>query len=206
MSDETDVPPSGIEESLFKRVPDGWLFAAPRPWPFSPRPIYRVSEARKAALVARLRQAKYLRIFLIILLVVPAVALVVAQPVMLDPASPWGWLLLGGLMAIFFVIGSACDSWILNRPLRGLRPTDARITFGDRLRMQAEAQSLGTHILLAVVFFGAALSAAYRVAVPIDGPSFSPVALAAAVASALMFARSMMLIAVRLTRSQNEST
>lgn len=204
MPEEADVPPSGIEESLFKRVPDGWLFAAPRPWPFSHRPIYRVSEAQKAALVTRLRHAKYVRMFIIILLTVPAVALVVAYPVILDPASPWGWIMLAGLMGSFFVVAPACDSRILSRPLRGLRPTEARITFGDRLRMQAEAQSLKTHVLLAVVFLAASLSAAYRAAFPPDGPSFSPLDLSVAVLSAFMFLRSGMLIAVRMTRSRNQ--
>lgn len=204
MSGETDVPPSGIEQSLFKRMPDGWLFAAPRPWPFSRRLIYRVSEAQKAALIARLRRARFLRLLIVFLFMAPLTALIATIPAMRNPASPLGWIALIIFIAAVLVAGAQCEYWIVSRPLRGLRPTAEQITFGDRLRMQAETMSLKTHALLAAIFLAACANAAYRAAVPTHGHSMEPFALVAAVAFALLFLRSVMLIAVKLTQPQDE--
>jgi hypothetical protein len=42
--------PHRLEETYFERVPDGWLFAAPRLWwPFGPRPTYLLMDTQKAA-------------------------------------------------------------------------------------------------------------------------------------------------------------
>ena len=54
--------PTGVEEQYFKRVPDGWVFAAARPWwLFGRRPTFLVTDAQKPAIAARLRLNRYLR-------------------------------------------------------------------------------------------------------------------------------------------------
>ncbi len=39
--------PKGVEEALFKRVVDGWIFSAPNPWTFGRRHSYLVNDAQK---------------------------------------------------------------------------------------------------------------------------------------------------------------
>jgi hypothetical protein len=42
--------PDGVEEAYFKRVPEGWVFAAPRPWWLSgSRPTYLLTDTQKPA-------------------------------------------------------------------------------------------------------------------------------------------------------------
>jgi hypothetical protein len=197
---------AATEESRFKRTADGWLMAAPRPWPFSQRLIYRVSEAQKAALIVRLRRARSLRLLIAFLFLAPLAALIATIPAMRNPASPLGWSALVVFMAAVLVASAQCEYWIVSRPLRGLRPTGEQITFGDRLRMQAEAMSLKTHALLAAIFLAAGANAVYRAVVPTHVHSMAPFALAAAVVFALLFLRSVMLIAVKLTQPQDEGT
>jgi hypothetical protein len=61
MTSRFRLMPIGVEEAHFKRVPEGWLFAAPRPWwLFGPRPTYLLTDTEKPALAARIRLNRYL--------------------------------------------------------------------------------------------------------------------------------------------------
>lgn len=53
--------PKGVEEALFKRVVDGWIFSAPNPWTFGRRHSYLVNDAQKADLGMRVRRGRYFR-------------------------------------------------------------------------------------------------------------------------------------------------
>ena len=53
---------------------------------------------------------------------------------------------------VYPVCGLGTEYLIVNRPLWDLRPSGARLTLGDRLRVQADALSLKAHTLFAIVF------------------------------------------------------
>ena len=195
---------SGAEEGLFMPTADGWLFSAPQPWPFQRRPTYRVTEAQKAALTTRLRRSKYLRLFVAFLFVAPLAAIVMASPRMQDPASPLGWTTLAVFVAGVAVACTVSEYLMVSRPLRGLRPVDLRITFGDRLRMQAEAMSMKTLVALAALFLFALAQSAYHTAVPMRGYGYSPIDLAADAAFAFLFLRMLALILVKLALPRRE--
>jgi len=141
--------PAGIEEARFKRVDQGWLFAAASPWFIGPTRTYIVDDARKVALAKAVRRAGYLRMFLPVPLLALLMAAMVAEPAMRDPLSPWAW----GASAVFFlallVTFVACEQLMLRGLLRGMPRSAQKIHAGDKLRAHAGAMSSKTLGILA---------------------------------------------------------
>ena len=52
------------EESFFRRAPDGWVFTTPGLWPVGGGSTYRVSDAQKTELLARLARWRFISLIL----------------------------------------------------------------------------------------------------------------------------------------------
>jgi hypothetical protein len=158
------------EERLFDRGPEGWTFNATSLVFGAPR-FYRVDDAQKAALVARLRRARWF--MPLILLAVVAVgfaafgsALVVAgvgaPPDAMTARTPLAMalffvamLVMGGLMiAIMELVGRLAVAPVLT----GAPRIDLRFGLMERLELMAAAMSVKARVaqVLVYIFFGAA--------------------------------------------------
>jgi hypothetical protein len=94
--------PKGVEEALFKRVGDGWIFSAPNPWTFGRRHSYLVDDAQKADLGMQVRRGRYFRILALIpMFGLPLAAFLVA-PSLLRAPSITTWV----VFALFVVVAS----------------------------------------------------------------------------------------------------
>jgi hypothetical protein len=130
----------GMEEISFKRVPEGWLFAAPFLW--ARRSTYLVGDALKAELEKRLRWMWRIN-FLVIM-----VATGVLMPLLASrrPMTEW-WMALAVLIAAVIGLATAYASLAIRPLLAGVPPTSMRISRTDAFRTQAATYS-STAILL----------------------------------------------------------
>jgi hypothetical protein len=133
MSTRWWFPFDGMEEMLFKRAPDGYVYRAPNPWLFIGGQYYLLNEQQKTEVAARHRRnGRYL-----------TMAMVVAIGAGVIIGSPWFdthpiAMLLGAVM-VGFAIGFAFNAYLAHavRPiLAGLEPTTQRITRRDALATQ----------------------------------------------------------------------
>ena len=129
---------------------EGWLFGAPRPWlAFGPRPTYLVTDGQKAALAARIRLSRYIRLLLAIPLVV---------------ATPFWMHLVRGLslfdnallvLGLYLLSVHFLEYLMVRRLLAGLPRAAERMTVADMLQQQSKAMSIRSQAMLGV-FFGLA--------------------------------------------------
>ena len=143
--------PPGLEEAYFKRVPQGWVFAAPRPWwLFGSRPTYLLTDAQKAAVAARVRLNRYLR--------APWIAVAVGLVLLVQREAP-GWLnrdsiLLFALLWVGAV--NACENRTMRRLVAGLPPAAEKISVTDMLTQQTRGASVKTLTALGLFFLAGA--------------------------------------------------
>jgi hypothetical protein len=139
-------PFDGIEEMSFKRVPEGWVYAAPKPWVFGSGRYYLLSESQKAEIASQLRRVW--RVLLAAIIVVVAVAVPISLPRFDEhPVAGLALAMLAGL-----VIGLLSNTYLCRaiRPIvAGLQPTTQRITQGEVLKTQVAVFSRGK-----LMFFG----------------------------------------------------
>ncbi len=146
MSTRWWFPFDGMEEMLFKRAPEGYVYRAPNPWLFVGGQYYLLNEQQKTEIAARHRRiARYL-----------AMAMLVTIGAGVIMAAPWfdthPLAMLAGAVVIGLVIGFAFNAYLARtiRPiLAGLEPTTQRITRREALATQVTVFS-GRKIM----FFG----------------------------------------------------
>jgi hypothetical protein len=150
----------GWESLFFKRVPAGWIFQAPSPWPFGRRRHYLVSDSKRAEFVAEYERLNWRRVGPALILGGIPLALGFWLVPML-----WNSILLPTIL-ISIVAGSLINAyfwWTLRPLLAGVPQTTERITFAERLRALAAVVPVGQlilfAILLAVLFVFSVLSA-----------------------------------------------
>jgi hypothetical protein len=125
--------PHRIEESAFKRLPEGWVFTAPNPYLFGPRQSYLLSETQKNQIAAVLRP------------IWPRIAYLFAFVVMTGLI----YLTLSffnRLIAIMFIpvaallglgLWTLCYYLAIRSVLAGARRTNERVHFADVIETQA---------------------------------------------------------------------
>jgi hypothetical protein len=131
-------PFDGMEETSFKRVPEGWVFGAPSPWPFGSRRYYVLNERQKSEAALRLR--RMWRFFSVAIFVVVAVVV----PVTLPGLYQRPLITLAAEIAVGLAIGLAFNIYLYRtlRPIiAGLEPTTQRITSGEVFDTQAKVFS-----------------------------------------------------------------
>jgi hypothetical protein len=132
--------PHVLEEAYFKRIPQGWGFAAPRPWwLFVPRPIYPRTDTR-------VRPNRYLR--------APWIAVAAGLIVLVQREAP-GSLNRDSLFLFALLWGvavNACENLTLRRLVDGLAPTAEKISVTDMLTQQTSAASVKTLTALGLFF------------------------------------------------------
>ena len=142
------LPFDGMEEMSFKRVPEGWVYAAPKPWIFGSGRYYLLSEGQKAEIAAHLR--RMWRFLFAAIIVVVAVAVPISLPRFDEhPVAGITLAMLAGL-----AIGVLSNSYLYRavRPLvAGLEPTTQRITQGEALKIQITAFSRGQLMLFGLL-------------------------------------------------------
>jgi hypothetical protein len=143
--------PRGLEAAYFKRVPQGWVFAAPRPWwLFGPRPTYLLTDTQKAAVAARVRLNRYLR--------APWIAVAVGLALLVQREAP-GWLNRDSILlfALLWVVAvNACENLTMRRLVAGLPPAAEKISVTDMLTHQTRGASVKTLTALGLFFLAGA--------------------------------------------------
>jgi hypothetical protein len=146
----------GAEAATFKQMENGYVYS--NPWYIGPSRRYLVNEAQKAAITARMQQLRWVMPFGAILglfagLIVAAVVQSMVKPGPMVWDIRWFALMLAvvaPIMAIAYLF--------LVRKLRpliaGLPPTRERVTWSDRLKVQA-AHTSWSWIVGIGAFFGA---------------------------------------------------
>lgn len=125
---------ASVAQSQFRRAPQGWIFRAPTPWSFGPRPHYLVDEARKAR-IEMVVGAGNLVVYLLLILAVTWFALYPAAGVGLV-SPPWKdhlltFVLWCSLLAVPHNFYQCFALWPL---LRNLPRTAEKITLVERLK------------------------------------------------------------------------
>ena len=136
----------GMEEMAFKRVPEGWVYGAPKSWLFGPARFYILDERQKSAVAAHVRRMWRL-LFTAILVFVT-----VAVPIALSGLDRHPIAMLAAAVAIGLAVGFACNaylSWAIRSIIAGLEPTTQRITQREAFNTQVAAFSRGR-----LMFFG----------------------------------------------------
>jgi hypothetical protein len=143
--------PHGVEEAYFKRAPEGWIFAAPRPWwLFGARPTYLLTDTQKPAVAGRVRLNHYLR--------APWIVVATGLVLLVQREAP-GWLtrdliLLFGLLWVGVV--NVCENLTLRPLLASLPPAPDKMRVTEMLTQQRRAMSVKTLIALGLFFLAGA--------------------------------------------------
>jgi hypothetical protein len=143
--------PHGVEEAHFKRVSQGWVFAAPRPWwLFGSRPTYLLTDTQKPAVARRVRLNRYLR--------APWIAVAAGLILLVQRQAP-GWLN-RDLILLFGVLWAgamnACENLTLRPLIAGLPPAPDKMGVTEMLTHQRRAMSVKTLITLGLFFLAGA--------------------------------------------------
>jgi len=141
----------GMEEFSFKRRPEGWLFAAPTPWP---RRRYIVTDEQKAQLAKPLRWMRRLQMLVIL------VAAFFLTGLGENHSSLVEWLALGALMVAMLILSAIYVALAIRPLLAGLTPTTERISRSDRFATEATIYSKGriiTFLVISLVLFAVSL-------------------------------------------------
>jgi hypothetical protein len=164
--------PKGVEEALFKRVGDGWLFSAPNPWTFGRRHSYLVNDAQKAELGMRVRRGRYFRLLAIIPMFCLPLAAFLLAPSLLRAPSITTWV----LFALFFVVASVainlCDYLPVRPLLVGLPRTTERIGLVEMHGRQAQAMSVKALATIASIELVACLAVVAQWLMSVRGNPF----------------------------------
>jgi hypothetical protein len=151
MSDRFRLMPHGVEEAYFKRVSEGWVFAASRPWwLFGSRPTYLLTDTQKPVVAARVRRNRYLRAVWI--------ALAAGLILLVQRQAP-GWFNRDSfLLFTFFCIVAinAYENLTMRRVIAGLPPAADKMRVADMLTQQTRAMSVKTLTVLGLIFLAGA--------------------------------------------------
>ncbi len=143
---------AGLEEARFKRDGDGWLFTTVNPWIVGPRRTYRVNDEQKAALVVRVRRAKWVMLAMILPLLALLVFVFVQAPWLARPETVSAWLILGALTLAFAGFIIATEYWCLRPMLRGLPRSSGKVSQRDAFRKLRDIVSVRTIVIFLVIF------------------------------------------------------
>ena len=143
---------AGLEEARFIRDGDGWLFTTANPWIVGPRRTYRVNDAQKAALVVRVRRAKWVMWGMIVPLLAALVFTFMQAPWLARPETISAWLILGALTLAFAGFVIATEYWCLRPSLRGLPRSSAKVSRRDMFRKLRDTVSVRTIVIFLAIF------------------------------------------------------
>jgi hypothetical protein len=143
--------PRGVEEAHFKRVPQGWTFAAPRPWwLFGSRPTYLLTDSQKPAVARCVRLNRYLR--------APWIAVAAALIFLVRRHAPGS--LNRDLILLFGVLWvgamNASENLTLRPLIAGLPPAPDKMGVTEMLTQQRRAMSVKTLTALGLFFLAGA--------------------------------------------------
>jgi hypothetical protein len=145
-----DPVPEGSSDAevRFKRIPSGFVFRAPRPWPFMPAPHFLASEHDKARIMSVLRRTPRQKTAILALM---AIAWLFAFPL-----AAWSYRIAIDIWLGLFAAGAAAfflyDWWRLRPVIAGLPATAERITLIERMNTRAAITSLGWLVVWDVLF------------------------------------------------------
>jgi hypothetical protein len=144
--------PTGVEEALFKRVADGWIFSAPNPWTFARRRTFLVNdEQKKTDLAVQVRRGRYFRLLALIPMFALPAATFILVPSLLRPPSIVTWLLLALFVLLGTVTMNLCDYLPVRALLVGLPRTTERIGIVEMHVRQAQAMSVKALATIALI-------------------------------------------------------
>jgi hypothetical protein len=164
--------PKGVEEALFKRVGDGWIFSAPNPWTFGRRHSYLVDDAQKAELAMRVRRGRYFRLLAIIPMFGLPLATFLLAPSLLRAPSITTWVLFALFVAVASVAMNLCDYLPVRPLLVGLPRTTERIGLVEMHGRQAQAMSVKALATIALIELVACLAVAAQWLTSVRGNPF----------------------------------
>ena len=125
MSTRWWFPFDGMEEMMFKRAPEGYVYRAPNPWLFVGGKYYLLNEQQKTEIAARHRSVG--RYLAMAMLVTIGAGVIIGAPWF--DTRPVAMLL--GAIVIGFAIGFVFNAYLahtVRSVLAGLEPTEQRIT------------------------------------------------------------------------------
>jgi hypothetical protein len=164
--------PKGVEEALFKRVGDGWIFSAPNPWTFGRRHSYLVNDAQKAELAMRVRRGRYFRLLAIIPMFGLPLATFLLAPSLLRAPSITTWVLFALFVVVASVAMNLCDYLPVRPLLVGLPRTTERIGLVEMHGRQAQAMSVKALATIALIELVACLAVAAQWLTSVRGNPF----------------------------------
>jgi hypothetical protein len=156
---------AGLEEARFIRDGDAWLFTAANPWIVGPRRTYRVNDEQKAALVVRVRRAKWVMLGLIVPVLAVLVFILVQAPWLARPETVTAWLVLGAFTLAIAGFLIATESWCLRPMLRGLPRSSAKVSRRDMFRKLRDTVSVRTLLIFLAIFSLSFLVQAFGMAI-----------------------------------------
>jgi hypothetical protein len=162
--------PTGLEEVMFKQIPEGWLFTTVSPWLFARRRTYIVSDAQKPAIAKRVRRGRYIRVILSLLFAPLTVLAIIEDPSLMNTHAPRAWVMFGLLSLAFVVLISVSDYLNIQPLLRNVPRTTQKIRTSDMLKTQSRALSVRALAMFTALFAVGAIvniGAAYM-----DGDAF----------------------------------
>jgi hypothetical protein len=164
--------PKGVEEALFKRVVDGWIFSAPNPWTFGRRHSYLVNDAQKAELAMRVRRGRYFRLLAIIPMFGLPLATFLLAPSLLRAPSITTWVLFALFVVVASVAMNLCDYLPVRPLLVGLPRTKERIGLVEMHGRQTQAMSVKALATITLIELLACLAVAARWLTSVRGNPF----------------------------------
>jgi MFS family permease len=131
-------PFGGMEQALFKPVPEGYVYRAPNPWLLGPARYYLVNDAQKIELAAHHRRSLQLSFLGII------IAIVIGVPLAGAYLHDHLWIVLGVSALVGLAIGLVINVLLARkvRPIVARSPVSTdRITRSDAFKLQASTFS-----------------------------------------------------------------
>jgi hypothetical protein len=192
--------PKGVEEALFKRVADGWIFSAPNSWTFGRRHSYLVNDAQKAQLAMRVRRGRYFRLLAIIPMFGLPLATFLLAPSLLRAPSITTWVLFALFVVVASVAMNLCDYLPVRPLLVGLPHTTERIGLVEMHGRQAQAMSVKALATIALIELVACLAVVAQWLTSVRGNPFMLVTAAIFGLLGMLFLR-MLFVRLRTQRS-----
>ena len=158
MSTRWWFPFDGMEEMMFKRAPEGYVYRAPNPWLFVGGKYYLLNEQQKTEIAARHRSVG--RYLAMAMLVTIGAGVIIGAPWF--DTRPVAMLL--GAIVIGFAIGFVFNAYLahtVRSVLAGLEPTEQRIT-----RREAIATQITVFSSRKIMAFGLLSLALFALSVP----------------------------------------
>lgn len=190
---------TSLEEARFKREGDGWLFAAANPWIIGPRRTYLVNDEQKAALMVRVRRAKYLMLGAMVPIVAVMILVFIEAPWVTKADTLAAWLVFAALSLLLAAAIVACDTWNVQPLVRDLPRSTRKMTQRDVFRSVRDAVSVRMIVIFLVVFVLSALVQILGLALSHRNPGFALVQLAISLSFAVVC------IAMLATKRQAET-